>query len=296
MSYSARLLVPGDEASVDNFLKPHTPFAFFIRSNLKKSGFRYEGKAYQADVFGAFMDGNLAGILSHSWMNSVQLYAADPSAISALVEAFRAFRLQNPRIFDRFLGPAEQIGVLLPALGLGADSFLHGGETEGLYALSLDKMVLPALLNKPEIQVRHAEKQDEALLISWRHDFNVEENGAPPGQKTTDDARDEITRRIDERDLFVLEDRGEVVSFCGIGGFLSDWMNVGPVWTPPDKRSLGYARSVTAGALSILREEGLANAVLFARLPAAIKAYQAIGFERRGDWMFDFLKKPVDRL
>jgi hypothetical protein len=296
MALSSRLLVPGDEALVDAFLAPHTPFAFFIRSNLKKGGLFYEGKPFQADYFGAFNGENLEGILMHGWMGAVQIFAPDLSAVPALAGAWQAALVQRPRKIEIFLGPAEQIRALLSVVGIPMMSLRKGGPEEGLFVLSLKDMAMPPLLKKPGVLVRLAQEGDIGQLITWRHDFFVEALGALPGQQTYNIAKTEIVRRVREGDYFVLEDQGTLASFCGVGGFLSDWTNVGPVWTPPDKRNKGYGRAVTAGTLSILAERGLTNAVLYTLRFDAQRAYRAIGFNRVGNWIFDFLLKPVDRL
>ena len=63
-----------------------------------------------------------------------------------------------------------------------------------------------------------------------------------------------------------------------------DMVQVGGVWTPPQARSRGYARSAVALSLRAARERGVRRAILFTgdhNVPA-IKAYRALGFERNG--------------
>lgn len=296
MTLSARLLLPADEAQADEYLKPHTPFAFYMRSNMKAGGLVYEGKTFQADFFGAFDAGQLVGVLQHGWIGNVQVFADTLSIIPSLVEAWRGYRAQNPREIEAFLGPAKQVDQVLASSGITRADLREREDDERLFALSLKKLIVPAVLNNPQITLRQARKSDIAILATWRHDFNVEAIGDAPGLKTHDKAKDEIARRVGEGDLFVLEDRGERVSFCGVGGFLPDWNCVGPVWTPPEKRGRGYGRAVTAGALLALRNKGVENALLFAHRLDAVKAYCAIGFESIGDWRLDYLINPVGTL
>ncbi len=296
MGLSTRLLLEGDEERVDSFLKPHTPFAFYMRSNAKRGGLRYNGQSYQSDYFGVFDSDVLVGVLTHSWLSGVQLFAVEPRFIPPLAEALRLYRCQYPREIECFLGPADQIKILLETLGILPSAFSKEKEGEGLFALSLLKTIVPSVLKKAEIKVRRGCLADVDQLIAWRHDFNVESHGVPSGQKTYDKAKAEISGRIQDGEFFVLEENGRMVSFCGAGGFLPDWRGVDSVWTPPDLRGRGYARAVTAGALLMLRSEGVENAVLCAVRPEAIKAYRAIGFERLADWRLDFLINPVERL
>ena len=296
MSFDARLLVPGEEAMLDRFLSPHTPFAFFMRSNLEKEGLRYEGRPCQADYFGAFKDGTLVGALAHSWLGNVQVFAEDLASIPSLVEAFRAHRAAVPRRIDAFNGPAEAVRVFWDSVGLPFEDLRLGLSKAGLFSLTLKDMVLPPLLSNGSVRLRSAEPQDAELLSLWRYHFYVEAGNAPADEKTREEATIDILRCLDEKALFVLEDGGELVASCGINGFLTDWVNVGPVWTPPEIRGRGYGRAVTAGALERARQCGRTQASLVAVRPDAEKIYRDIGFDRIGDWIFDFLKTPVDRL
>jgi GNAT superfamily N-acetyltransferase len=295
MNYAARLLTKGDEGLVDVFLRPHTPTVYFMRSNLLRAGLVYQDRPFHADYIGAFQEEKLMGVLSHSWMGSVQIFCPDVQIIPSLTKCWRDLLADHPRKIDCFLGPAAQIEAVFDSCGITADK-LREAAPETLFALSLGKLVMPALCERSGIVVRRASREDAAQLISWRHDYYVEAIGDPSGAATLAKAQSEITRRIDEGDLFVLEDQGALVSFCGAGGFLPDWKVVGPVWTPPDLRGRGYARAVTAVALATLRDEGASHAVLFARDPQAVRAYRAIGFDVMGDWRLDFLVTAASRL
>ena len=290
MSISVRLLQAGDEERRDAFLKPHTPFVYFMRSNLKKGGLDYQGKPYQADFFGIFDGENLQGILSHSWLGNLQMWVHDKADIAPLVVEWRKHNATAMRLVVGILGVAEQVDTLLDVLRI-LPSMLRGGgaREENLFALALDKIEHD--LHSDWI-VRPAHIKDIEQLTLWRHDYNVEALGECAGQALYDKGKAEMLRRIDERDLFVLEHQGELVSFCGVGGYLPDWKMVGPVWTPPDKRNLGYARAVTTGSLFAVREDGATHAVLFANTAPAEKAYRAIGFDRIGRWRLDFLLEP----
>ncbi len=293
MALSARLLQPGDEGVVEDFLKPHTPFAFFMRSNLRQGGIRYDGKPLQADYFGVFKSGHLAGALAHSWMGSVQVFSIDCLVIPALVKVWRDYLRHRPREVECILGPFQDVSALLKAAAIDGGMLHGGGEPSRLFSLDLRQLVIPQASENRETLVRRAQMQDLDLLTAWRHDFNVEVNGFVPGQKTYDKAKEEIARRIKDKDIFVLEEDGETVSFCASGGFLKDWTHVGPVWTPPEKRNRGYAKGVVAGALDRLRQEGLTHATLFVSRADAERVYRAVGFSKIGEWCFDVLKKPV---
>lgn len=61
-------------------------------------------------------------------------------------------------------------------------------------------------------------------------------------------------------------------------------VQVGGVYTPPALRSRGYARCAVAGSLLAARAEGAERAILFTNNPAAVRAYEALGFARIGEY------------
>lgn len=296
MSIKARLLQQGDEGILDAFLKPHTPYVFYMRVNLKSGGISFDGKPNQADYFGAFEGDRLVGVLTHNWMGSVQVYSEDKAAIPLLASALRKHRQIYPRSIDYFLGHPADIRALLFACHIGEASLRKGGLECNLYSCALNDIKGPDVLNRQDIGFRPASAADFALLAQWRHDFDVEENKASDGAATLEKAKKNIQGRMENNELYILEDKGEGVSFCGAISALSDWGDLGPVWTPPEFRRRGYGKAVSAGAMLTLRDKGLTNAMLFSSNPHAEKIYRDLSFRPIGKLFFDFLKEPVLKL
>jgi hypothetical protein len=69
---------------LDAFLAPHTPWAYFMRSNIRRGGVDYQGQQYQADYFGVWRDDELCGLLAHSWIGSVQCFLPQTEACSTV--------------------------------------------------------------------------------------------------------------------------------------------------------------------------------------------------------------------
>ena len=190
-----------------------------------------------------------------------------------------------------FLGPAGNVERLLHSLNLEDKDLRGGPRIEGLFSLDIEDIIAPEFILETSMNVRHSQICDMETLVKWRHDFYVESQGAKPGEESFSRAYEEISRRLEGGELFVLEKNNELLSFCGLGGFLADCKIIGPVWTPHSLRGRGYGRTVTAGALLHARDMGCKKAILFTLNPQAERAYRAIGFERIGDWRVDF---PVD--
>ena len=64
------------------------------------------------------------------------------------------------------------------------------------------------------------------------------------------------------------------------------------VFTPQAVRGQGYARRAVALHLDRARASGVKRAILFASGPSASRAYEAIGFERIGNFTLLFFAEP----
>lgn len=285
MAYEIRILVPADSEALDHFLKEKTAEAYFLRSNAKKAGLTYNGEAFQAEYIGAFKDKRLVGVIAYTWINSLLIYAEDRKSLPALCSALRSLIAKRQGKIEAVLGLTLQVAIVLTSLGIPATAY-NARHNDGLFQLDLMKLKLPTLLDRPNYKVRHAEKDDFELIVDWRVAFNVEALGAKLGDSLRDRARSEISRRLEARELYLLEQHNIPVSLCGAGGFIEEMIIVGPVWTPPELRNRGYGKAVTAGALKILKNDHplLKQATLFAVRPDAIRLYENLGFIRTADW------------
>lgn len=87
---------------------------------------------------------------------------------------------------------------------------------------------------------------------------------------------------------------GTPVSLSAFNARLTDMVQVGPVWTLPEHRNKGFSRLLLWYTLTQEKRNGTKKAILFTDNPAAIKAYQAIGFANIGDYRLALLEKPMN--
>jgi predicted GNAT family acetyltransferase len=83
------------------------------------------------------------------------------------------------------------------------------------------------------------------------------------------------------------------VALTGFNARITDMVQVGPVWTPPEYRNQGFARQLLFFTLAQEKSKGIKQAILFTDHPAAIKVYLAVGFEKIGNYRLALLAKPV---
>jgi len=275
-----RLLRPGDEAALEAFLVAHADSSMFLRSNARAAGLVDGGQPLQATYVAALEDGRMVGVVAHCWNGMILVQA--PAHVAALAaEAVRRSR----RAVTGFSGPWAQVVAARAALGLATAAAVKDSRDE-LYALELDRLVAPPLLASGAVRCRHPRPEDLELLVEWRTSFSVEALGAADGPGLHRASRADVLLHHERGADWVLVDDKTPVAYSVFNAMLPDIVQIGGVWTPPEFRGRGYARSVVAGSLVAAGKQGVRRAVLFAdpSNAAARAAYLAIGFEIVGDY------------
>jgi predicted GNAT family acetyltransferase len=132
-------------------------------------------------------------------------------------------------------------------------------------------------------ELRLATAADRPLLIEWMAAFG-REAGA---QGDLDDrAAAAVDGRLGNDGFLVWEDDADVVSVVGVSPAIAGTVRVGPVYTPPGRRSRGYASSAVAAASRLALANGAERCMLFTDIanPTSNKIYAEVGYVRFGDW------------
>ena len=197
---------------------------------------------------------------------------ASPEAARALAEDLHAKGTAIPGIQgDR--GAAEAFagrGVKLTGKARRA------GKETGIHRLV--RVIPPA---RPAAGTwRHADSRDVELVAAWIRALRIDIGEAMP-----EDARDVAARRIGEREMVLWEDGGSPVSLAGASFPTPNGIRVVLVYTPPQKRSCGYASSLVAALSQHLLDGGRQFCFLYTDLanPTSNKIYRAIGYEHLCD-------------
>ena len=275
-----RLLLPGDEAALEAFLVAHADSSMFLRSNARAAGLVDGGQPLQATYVAALEDGRMVGVVAHCWNGMILVQA--PAHVAALAaEAVRRSR----RAATGFSGPWAQVVAARAALGLATAAAVKDSRDE-LYALDLDRLVVPRALASGAVRCRHPEPEELDLLTRWRTSFAVEALGAADGPELRRASRADVLLHHARGSDWVLEAGDKLVACAVFNATLSDIVQLGGVWTPPALRNRGFGRAVVAGSLVAARQQGVLRAVLFAdpANAAAGRAYLALGFQTVGDY------------
>ncbi|MCR9070904.1 MAG: GNAT family N-acetyltransferase [Alphaproteobacteria bacterium] len=290
-SLSVRNLADRDLEAVNGFLADHADSSMFMLNNARNQGLEYSGRRGSADYWGAFgPDGALCGVLAHCWNGNILLQAPEAPALASLIDTLGS---EVTRPIAGALGDEDQVQAVMDLVGAtAADCALHA--REDLYALGLDDLRRPPRPGEADrLTVILAREAGRELLSVWIRDFEIEALGRTPGQALDRIVADRVDAFMRSESLWVLTDGGVPVSLSGFNAALPGRVQIGPVWTPPEHRSRGYARYLLADSLAAARVSGVRRAILFTQSPAGAKAYEAVGFRRIGIYRVALLRDPV---
>lgn len=277
-----RRVHPGDAEALDRFFREHANTTMFLRGNLARGGFEYEGKGYQGVYLAAWEADRVVGVVGHSWRDSLMIEAP----LDLLPALVRATLEESGRPASGVMGTCEQVKHVRRELGWQEAPAMLASE-EILYHLSLDQLVVPPALETGEHLCRVPVEGDIELLSRWRADYAVEALGRSPEQGKALANPGAIRKEASAGDLFVIEVQGVLVAQTLFNTRTPDCVQVGGVWTPPEERCKGYARSAVAGSLLSAREGGATDSILFTEQTnyPAQACYEKLGYRVVGDYM-----------
>ena len=121
--------------------------------------------------------------------------------------------------------------------------------------------------------LRQAHDRDRDLLVSWFGEFEAE-SGASGGHT----AAETVDRRLPAGHLWIW-DNAEPVAMAGLSDPVAGVVRVGPVYTPREHRSHGYASGLVAAVSVRVRARGH-RCILYTDLsnPTSNSIYRAIGY------------------
>jgi len=287
-----RILQPGDEAAMEAFLLPRIEFSMFLISNMRTSGLIDNGQAYTGTYAAAFEGEQIIGVVAHYWNQNLVFQA--PVHLDSL---WRLAVEASQRPISGLIGPNDQVTAAKEALELD-DSNTQLDETEKLYSLQLEDLIMPRSLSSGEVRGRRIEPRDLERITEWTVAYSMEALGEKDSPQLWQRCRGSVERALEETRTWVLEDHGHPVACSSFNSAIKEAVQIGGVWTPPELRRRGYGRSVVAASLLDARLEGVEKAILFTgeNNIAAQKAYVALGFRHIGDYRIVLFQPPLETI
>ena len=285
-----RILAPGDEAVLEAFLLQRIASSMFLLGNSRAVGLSDSGKRFHGTYAAAFVADAMVGVVGHFWNGNSILEVPPVHAAELCAYAIK----QSGRLLAGLLGPANQVAAALTGLGLGPTQ-LRLDSIESLFRLSLDELRVPSQLASGAVHARAARTSDLELLTAWRVAYSIEALNEPDTGELFESSRAAEERGIADGQIWVAEVDGTPVATSGFNASVAEAVQIGGVYTPPALRSRGYARAALAQSLLDARARGIASSLLFTGDDnlAAQHAYQALGFERIGDYRITMLTSAL---
>lgn len=282
-----RILRPADQTVLEDFLAPRTDASIFLLANSRRAGLEDRSGRFQGTYIGAFEDDRMVGVVAHYWLKNL-VFQTPLEYLRDLLDAVAAVGV---RPIEGLVGPAAQVARAAELLGL-ADAAVQFDDQEGLYALELAALVVPRDLAAGRVRGRRIQRRDLDQVTAWRVAYSVELLNDDDTPALRNRCRADMESSLARGDTWVLEDGGRPVAVSSFNAALAEVVQVGGVWTPPERRGRGYARAVVAASLRDARAEGVGRGVLFTGdgNGPAIRAYRALGFRRVGDYRVVLLR------
>lgn len=256
-----------------DFLRPRVATSMFLSANLHDHGLNATGHPKATTVWIAEEDGAVQavfGCTQRGFLNC-EAPAFNPDWSAELRHA-----LSGRRVIG-MSGEAGQMRALRRALGL-ATRAVSFEDTEPHFQLDLADLI-PA---PGDTDLRVATTEDAALVVGWRWDYDREIHGDDDTPEIRQQSQDHAMELLQTGRLRLLEQGLVPVAMTGFNAALPEIVQIGSVYTPPALRGQGHARRAVALHLAEARKAGVTSAVLFAAGPAAVRAYESIGFTRIG--------------
>jgi GNAT superfamily N-acetyltransferase len=213
-------------------------------------------------------DKEITAALLHTPPYPVLLTGLPEGSARPLAEALVAGR-RDVRGVNAEEGVATAFAAVWAGLtGAGAEEFLRAR----LYWLGRLRPPEPP----PGGAARLAAEADRDLLRVWFAAFSEElaDDVGRDGDEVIDD-------RLSYGGLTIWESGGTPVSLAGFHRPVAGTVRIGPVYTPPERRRLGYGGAATAAVSRAALDSGASNVVLFTDQanPTSNALYQRLGFD-----------------
>jgi uncharacterized protein len=274
------ILRAGEEQELSAFCERYLESSLILVSNLERAGLEYEGRPLQGTYAVHREGGNITAVAAHYW-NGVIVVQGNRGLEQSASHAVAS----SGRPIQGLLGPLALVKRVRTSLGLEERDVAHGGD-ETLFALDLERLRVPAALAGGQLICRHPAEDELDRLVAWRVGYCLETLGSTGGAELEQQCRDQVEALYRSNECWVLLEGPEIRAFTAFNAVTRGIVQVGGVYTPPERRSRGYARAAVAGSLLEARSNGDKRSVLFTRVdnPSAIRAYVALGYEAIGEF------------
>lgn len=268
-----------DREALVSFMMDHAPSLMFPLTNMTRYGLG--GDHPRSISAWVLKHGKLiTDVLTISREHMV--FPCCPTAPWAAAQAVIA-----GRAVKGFIGNGPEVAALRSLARLTHKATLDA--VEPAFALDLVDLQMP---NTTGFALRPFGAAPEDLLIKWRAAYEVETLSVAPDVAAVS-ATKQVRHAMATDSHRVLFAGDRPVAVTGFNAQMPEIVQIGGVYTPPELRGRGFARTALALHLQEVCIEGVERAVLSAANAAAARVYRALGFQQTGEFalvIFDDLQ------
>jgi len=272
---AVRELDDGDRERVLEFLSQDPMRSVNLRGAITDYGI--SNPAHRGRFFGYYEDGRLAGVALLGHIISI---CAEDDALSYFAEKAAEVRAKGHIIF----GPRTQVEAFSAHLSR------YGRETKAVveqYWYVCRQPRLPV----QQLQLRRANVEELEVVACAQAEMAYEASGTDPRLADPEGFRRRVLGRIEKGRIWVKILDGKVVFKADTHHETPDAAYLEGVWTHPDYRNRGIAKSCMAELVHrLLRKHQSVCLVVEPEEAAARKVYERVGFTYYEDYQSRFLK------
>lgn len=270
-----RPAVSADRPEIEMRLGARPERAMFPLSNMRSFGLLEDSEDRRAMRFWL----SEAGVFGLSREGMAMPVLDDPAAAETVPPLIGDERVMGA------LGPSADARAFLAASGIDAEGAPMNAD-EPQFMLALPDLRMPGIEG---LTLRALAEEDLPLVADWRFAFGTEVMGWDEDHRGK--AAADAVRQFEGGMYRILMRQGDAVAVTGFNAVLPEIVQVGGVFVPPALRGQGLARAAVALHLA---ETAAPRATLCAASDSAARAYEALGFERCGDFTMCLLRTPQE--
>jgi GNAT superfamily N-acetyltransferase len=281
MNYKIRLLDKRDEESLKNFLRPNISECMFILGNLKRSGINFEKQQqFYGKYFGSFdkKTNQINGVLVHYWNGNLMMFAFEDQILKDLTRELLHHDQSFPIL--GILGPEKQSQVILDELKILE---FNSDNLDDLLELDLNEIQDCFFENKEDFKIIDPAQMNQDVLFDWMKNYEIEAL-----ERKDDESLEQIVwgkiKRLLQGDCYVLTYKNKPVSLTAFNARFEKTAQIGPVWTPKEERSKGFAKYLLKFLIYKSKQDGLEKLILFSDNQIALNLYESMGFKYIGKY------------
>ncbi|MGE5474442.1 MAG: GNAT family N-acetyltransferase [Ignavibacteriales bacterium] len=271
-----RLLTNADKGIIQEYIDRNHMETTFLFGNVEHYGIDNTDKTLFrcGDYYGYFDRQSLKGIIPFYNLGSCIPHFEDDKALPEIIDL-----VKNQKTFTYLIGVEKVIKPIYEAI---KDYRTTKENNKSSYMLNNNFTPFTA-----QDTIIYDATTEERFI-----DFIAESDKDSHRDRAREEVISSITQKSPDEDFLLLEKEGKLVSQACIQAVTSRFNQIGAVFTLPEERGKGYAKTVVSELCErIIDRNKIPSLFVRKNNTPAVKAYQSLGFKHYMDYLFIVFEK-----